>query len=170
MKMSCLTIVVLLLTTASMPSADNDASAQGAIRVDDFTVGAGLDVPLQYVQKLRVDLLRELLRAKIQTTAGDGSSKPTGGLRLTGEITEFHKGSRAMRYMVPGIGKTKIMAVYRLADEGTGNVVLDGKADGTVVMGGLLKGASDGATSGLAKEIAKKIKKHKASITHTKTR
>jgi hypothetical protein len=151
-------VFALLLTAASMSSADSNAPAQGAIRVSDFTIGAGLDVPAGYVQKLTADLLRELQRAKIPTITG-GDEKPAGALRLTGEITEFHKGNRAMRYMVPGIGKTKIVALYHLADETGGGVVTEGRADGTVVMGGLLKGASDGATSGLAKEIVKKIKK-----------
>src|SRR5262249_22747873 len=74
---------------------------------------------------------------------------------LDGIVTEFHPGSRMLRYMVgPVVGKTKIVAHIRLSDPVSEETFLEKYVDGKVI-GGFIGGESIGATRGLAKEVAK---------------
>jgi hypothetical protein len=85
------------------------------------------------------------------------------GLRLTGTVVEFKKGSRATRYLLgpaslAGPGKSVVKAHVKLFDNATGRILHEQDVDGRVWMG-LFGGSSDGAKQGLAKEVAKIVSK-----------
>lgn len=128
-----------------------------------FEVPATVGLPSDYSDGLVADLIAELGRSKAFEHVGraDGQScvAESGTLRLTGRITEFRRGNRAVRYMVGfGAGKTVLKAEVEFTDAETGRVVLRRSVDGKVIMG-LLGGESMGATRGLAKEVAKVARK-----------
>lgn len=84
----------------------------------------------------------------------------TGKLKISGEITKYVKGSRAMRYMVGlGTGATKIIANVKFVNAETGETVLEQTVDGDVTWG-LFGGSSDDAKSGVADEIMRTLKKN----------
>ena len=134
-----------------------------SIEVTRFEVAPGVEFPESYLVTMTGELAAQLTEKKKfrhvlrqGETAGDGSSGPT--LRVTGTVTEFQKGNRAVRYVVGfGAGKTKLKAHVKFIDAATGDVVWEKDVDGKVIIG-LFGGESVGATRGLAKEVAKVTK------------
>jgi hypothetical protein len=93
-----------MLVAGAVPCGADGPVARNVIQVAEFTVAAGLDVPREYLDKLYEDLIRELRRSELfEEVAANPDNRPTAAarLRLTGEITEYKKGNRMMRYMVP---------------------------------------------------------------------
>ena len=108
------------------------------------------------------DLVRQLENSKRFTQVlrpGEvAADQDIPTLRLTGIITEYKAGSRAKRYLIGfGFGATKVVVQVQFLDRTMGNVLLDRKVDGKVVVG-VMGGESLGATNGLAKEVAKVAK------------
>jgi hypothetical protein len=132
------------------------------IEIARFTVKAGTEFPENYLTTLMGELAAQLQETKkFQQVFSEGDSQGAGeapALRLTGEIVEFQKGNRAVRYVIGfGAGKTKVKARIKLADRATGQTLYEGDVDGKVIIG-LFGGESVGATRGLAKEVAKVTK------------
>ncbi|MGI0085727.1 MAG: DUF4410 domain-containing protein [Nitrososphaerales archaeon] len=120
------------------------------------------DFPADFAEALRHNLLHQLQDTKRfeDVTFLDKGQKPPADadLVLTGKIEKFNKGSRMARYMVPGVGMTKIKASVSFTDPAGNQVVLQKEVSGKVVMG-VFGGDSKGATNGLAKDVAKAAKK-----------
>jgi hypothetical protein len=159
--MICLVLAGVL---GSQAWAASDRSVKGryhTIEVERFSTVAGVDLPTNYEIELAGDLARQLEKIGFQQVlkAGDELAESTTALRLTGTVTEFQKGSRALRYFSAFAGKTKIVAHIKVEDRESGEVLYETDADGKVVIG-VFGGDSMGATNGLAKEIAKKVRKY----------
>ena len=157
----CLVLAGVLAHTAW---AAGDRSVKGkyqVIEVERFTAAAGVDLPMNYEIELAGDLARQLEKKAFQRVVqpGDEAAGAAPVLRLTGTVTEFKKGSRALRYLSGFAGKTKIVAHIQVVDRDSGQLLFETHADGKVVIG-VFGGDSMGATNGLAKEIAKKIRKY----------
>jgi len=90
----------------------------------------------------------------------DGAAPESGGssLKLTATVTGFQGGSRALRYVVPGVGKTQVRAHIQVSDRDTGRVLYESDVDGKVLLGPF-GGDSMGAANGLANEVVKKLQK-----------
>jgi hypothetical protein len=157
-----------LTTPSSSPVAAERQDAKASknkyqqIEVARFTVKAGTEFPDNYLTTLMGELAAQLQETKkFQRVFSEGESQGAGeapALRLTGEITEFQKGNRAVRYVIGfGAGKTKVKAHIKLSDRATGQTLYEGDVDGKVIIG-FFGGESVGATRGLAKEVAKVTK------------
>lgn len=155
---------VLAALVASHAWAAGDRPVKGkyyAIEVERFDAVSGVSLPTNYEIELAGDLAQQLEKKGFQrilrAEENPGESSPS--LRLTGTVTKFQKGSRALRYLSGFAGKTKIVAHIKVEDRQSGEVLYETDADGKVVIG-LFGGDSMGATNGLAKEIAKKVRKY----------
>ena len=135
----------------------------GTLEVEQFELPSDVRLPDDFRVALAQNLISRLRESGKfgEVIDGDGRSGPAGtpGVRLTGSITKFNKGSRAERYLLgPGFGKTILKAHVQFLDVATGRVMLEKDVDGKVIIG-LFGGDSKGATNGLAKEVAKIAKK-----------
>lgn len=132
------------------------------IQIGNFDVRDGVIIPDSYLDLLSTALVRQLTGtkkfSKVVGPKADAASDSDGPIaNLTGVITEFQNGNRAVRYLVGfGAGKTKIVARVKLVDGATGALLLEDDVDGKVIMGPA-GGESDGAATGLAKEVAKVV-------------
>jgi hypothetical protein len=130
------------------------------LMVNLFTVQNGVDFPLDYLATMQEELMVQVKKKNpIFTEVLRPGEKPTDPdakiVYLDGIVTEFHPGSRTLRYVIgPGVGKTKIVAHVRLYDPSADKTFLEKFVDGKVIMG-FIGGESIGATRGLAKEVAK---------------
>ncbi len=134
------------------------------IEIGAFEIEKGVEFPENYLTTLMGELaaqLQETRKFKQVSREGEGEAKSEApAIRLTGKITEFKPGNRALRYIVgPGVGKTKIKATVKFSDRATGETLYEGTVDGKVIIG-FFGGDSIGATRGLAKEVAKVTRKN----------
>jgi Domain of unknown function (DUF4410) len=152
--------VVALL--AAVPAAAGAGKTYSHLVVQDFQVPADADFPPDFRNALRRNIVRHLQetgRFLNVTLLEPGQAAPTDAdIALTGKIVRFKKGSRAERYMVPGMGQTSIRAWVEFTNPATGDSLLKKEVGGKVVIG-VLGGDSKGATNGLAKGLAKSVKK-----------
>jgi hypothetical protein len=154
------------------PEATPPASTQGTerarrsniIQVMYFDQKPGAKMPEDTLKSLMGSIMSELTSTgRFDRVVGDADKLQDGqaGLRLTGTVVEFKKGSRATRYMLgpaslAGPGKTVVKANVQLIDVPSGRVLHQQNVDGRVWIG-LFGGSSDGAKQGIAKEIAKVV-------------
>jgi hypothetical protein len=132
------------------------------IEVQRFAISPGLDFPQDYLVALMEDVVEQLGKSKrFQQVLRQGETPAQANapaLKLTGTITKFKKGNRALRYAVGfGAGKTSVKANVQFIDQATGEVLFQKDVDGKVWIG-FMGGESSGATRGLAKEVAKVAK------------
>jgi hypothetical protein len=129
------------------------------IEITKFEVKEGVEFPPDYLADLTNELaaqLRETEKFRQVSREGEAPAEANApALKLSGTVTEFKAGNRAVRYMVGfGAGRTKVKAHVKFTDRATGEVLYEGDVDGKVIMG-VFGGDSRGATRGLAKEVAK---------------
>jgi hypothetical protein len=155
-----------------------------SIEVERFDVKEGIDFPASSVDVIMTEIVDELTKlkkfrqvrattvlaspakpaAETGTTTSAPETDPTpekanAGLLLTGTITKYKPGNRAMRYFVGfGAGTTRIVASIKLVEKATGKVILEQDVDGKVIIG-LFGGDSSGAARGLASGVARVTKK-----------
>jgi len=139
------------------------AGSYTAIELTRFEVARNVRFPEDYQVSLMDDLADQLENTdRFEEVLRPGeqplhSGAPT--LKLSGTVTRFTAGSQALRYLVSfGAGTTRIVARVRIADRATGQVLLERKMDGKVIVGAM-GGESMEATQGLAKEVAKVVKR-----------
>jgi hypothetical protein len=154
----------LLLVLAGLNSAPTAAQAKKTYQhlvVQAFDTPGG-DFPADFADALRRDVvhqLEETKRFQRVTFLEKGKAVPADAdLVLTGNITDFNAGSRAARYMVPGLGATKIKATITFIDPATSKVLLEAEVHGSVHFG-VFGGSSMGAVNQIAKQLAKDAKK-----------
>jgi hypothetical protein len=156
-------LAILLLVQPVLEAAATSHLGENeyhVLMVDLFTVQNGVDFPLDYLATMQEELMVQVKKKNPGFTEilrpGEKPSDPKAKMvYLDGIVTEFHPGSRMMRYMIgPGFGKTKIVAHVKLYDPSTDKTFLEKYVDGKVIMG-FIGGESIGATRGLAKEVAK---------------
>lgn len=156
-------VLVLAACLLGIPLSARDH--YGAVEVTRFNVQPGLTIPEKFKLYLQSDLQDQLKNAgfheivrESQTAAGSRRA-----LRVVGVFAAFQRGNRLLRYGaaplgVAGVGRTRLVARFKVLDRATGELLLEGRADGKVLIGPF-GGDTMGATNGLAKEIAKKIAK-----------
>ncbi|MGC4052798.1 MAG: hypothetical protein QM757_26000 [Paludibaculum sp.] len=132
--------------------------------VQPFEFEAGQDLPAQFVRQLRKDPVASLGktgRFHDVTALELGEARPASAeVELSGKITRFQKGNLALRYWtVPGVGATKIKAMFEFCDLATGRTFYSTEVDVKVAFG-VFGGNSLGATNGLAKDVSEVVKKH----------
>jgi hypothetical protein len=148
---------------ALMPP-DYKATSTQTIEVTDFVGADGMDFGADFQAALSDELVRRLVRLKrfAQVTqagyAGPGAKAPD--FRVTGMVTEFNEGSRALRVFVGlGAGRAYIRAHVKFIEVATGKVKLEQDVEGNMLGGGGFSGGEPiYAISPLAKEIAKVAK------------
>lgn len=163
--LSC--VIILLIAAAGAGMKAQQPPPKGhykSIGVSQFTAEQGAKIPPDFLVAIANELTEQLRKTKkfelVFLEASNPARVPEPALVLTGIVSEYRAGSRAMRYLVGfGAGKTKVVADVKLTDRKTGQVVLEDKVDGKVVIG-VLGGDSMGAAKGLAKEVAKVAKKN----------
>ena len=156
---------VLGLALALLAAGDSRAAGGrlGTLEVAAFEVVSTVQLPADFQASLSLNLISRLQESGkfeevVQAGSGSSAAAPPA-VRLTGEVTEFKRGSQAKRYLLgPGFGKTIVKAHIRFTEIGSGKVLLERDVDGKVIIG-VLGGDSKGATNGLAKEVAKVAKK-----------
>lgn len=158
---SLMVAAALLLAPASASTARSHKYE--AVQVMRFTVEPGSDLPQDYFATMMEELITQLNkthRFHQVLREGETPAEPAQTLQLTGTVTRFNKGNRAVRYIVGfGAGKTKIVAHVKFVDSATGAVQLEKNVDGKVWIG-FMGGESMGATKGLAKDVAKVARKN----------
>lgn len=154
-----LTMVVGLVVT---PASGASRRTYKHLAVKQFDVPDGTDFPPDFAEGLRHNIVEQLGGSKRfdkLTILSTGQQVPDDSdLILSGKITKFSAGSRMARYMVPGMGQTKIRATVTFTDPTANKVILEQEVHGTVAFG-VFGGSSMGATKGLAKGLAKAAKK-----------
>ncbi len=161
--------LVAALALATPGAAGNQDTKQykkkyQTIEVLRFDIQPGVDFPADYLITMTEELVTHLQKTqKFKQVLREGETPAdveAPGMRLTGTVTKYKKGSRAKRYLIGfGAGKTKVAAHVQWLDRETGEVLFEADVDGKVLLGGLIKSESVGATRGLAKEVAKVTKK-----------
>jgi hypothetical protein len=155
---NCAMLIALVLPTASA----RDGKTYKHLVVESLEVPAGTDFPPEFEESLRHNLVRHLQasgRFDVVSSLGPGEAIPDDAdIVMTGKILRFNKGSRAERYMVPGLGTTSLRAQIEFIDPSSKKSLFQKEVSGHVVMG-LFGGDSKGATNGLAKGVVKVVKK-----------
>jgi Domain of unknown function (DUF4410) len=155
----CLGILSLI---AAFPAWAQGKRTYKQLFVQPFVVPDGADFPSNFAVGLRHNIVRKLVgtkRFENVTLLDRGQPVPANAdLVLSGKITKFNAGSRMARYMVPGLGQTKIRAEITFSDPTTQKTILEQEVHGTVAFG-VFGGDSMGATNGVAKGLAKAVKK-----------
>jgi hypothetical protein len=148
----------ILLKSAS---AESKKTYQNLV-VQAFDTSDSGDLPVDFADSLRRDIIKHLdqtKRFRKITFLEKGQPVPADAdIILTGKIEKFDAGSRVARYMVPGLGATKIKAAITFTDPATNKSLLDQEVHGSVYFG-ILGGNSQGAVNGLAKGLAGDVKK-----------
>jgi hypothetical protein len=156
--------LVVLAGLNSAPAAAQARKTYQHLVVQAFDTPGG-DFPADFADALRRDVVRQLEGTKRFTRVTfleKGEELPSDAdLVLTGTITNFSAGSRAARYMVPGVGATKIRATITFTDPGINKVLLEAQVHGSVHFG-VFGGSSMGAVKQIAKQLAKDVKKQLA--------
>jgi|ERR1700678_1226589 hypothetical protein len=158
----CIGVLSLLAALAASPSSAQEKRMYRHLVVQPFEVPKDTEFPANFADGLRRNVVRHLEQTKRfeqLSVLGAGQQMPADAdLVLSGEITHFNAGSRVARYMVPGIGQTKIRAKIKFTDPATNKSILEQEVHGTVAFG-VFGGDSMGATNGVAKGLAKAVKK-----------
>jgi hypothetical protein len=156
--------LVVLAGLSPAPAAAQARKTYQHLVVQAFDTPGG-DFPADFADALRRDIVRQLEQTKRfekVTFLEKGQAFPADAdLVLTGNITNFDKGSRAARYMVPGLGATKIKAAITFTDPATNKVLLEAQVHGSVHFG-VFGGSSMGAVKQIAKQLAKDVRKQLA--------
>jgi len=155
-------VLSLIAAFVAFPSSAQGKRTYKHLAVEQFEVPDGTDFPPNFAEGLRHNIVRQLegtKRFEKVTILDAGQPVPADAdLVLSGRITKFNAGSRMARYMVPGMGQTKIRAKITFTDPAANKAILDQDVHGTVAFG-LFGGDSMGATNGVAKGLAKAVKK-----------
>src|SRR3954471_7609810 len=131
-------VVVAMMVPVVQAVAANAPRAKTryhVIVVNLFTVQDGVSFPLDYLATMQEELMSQVKKKNPVFTEvlrpGEKPSDPNAKVvHLDGMVTEFHPGSRMLRYMVgPGVGKTKIVAHIRLTDPTTDETFLEKYVD-----------------------------------------
>jgi hypothetical protein len=148
----------ILVRTAS---AENKKTYQNLV-VQAFDTSSSGDLPADFADSLRRDIIKHLEQTKRFrkiTFLEKGQQAPADAdIILTGKIENFKEGSRAARYLVPGVGATKIKAAITFTDPASNKSLLDAEVHGSVYFG-VFGGSSMGAVNGLSKGLAGDVKK-----------
>lgn len=152
----------LFVTTFSL-RAEGEPGVYKHLVIRNFEAGSAKEIPPDFLQQLRRNVSNQMVktnRFQEVTILKESEQLPANAdIELSGRITDFKKGNRALRYWtVPGVGATKIKAAVQFKNLSSGKVIFEGDVDGKVIMGAG-GGDSLGATMGLAKEIAKVVQK-----------
>ena len=149
-----------------MLAAADTAVPYTALEISPLEVPSGIDLPGDFQAALTQSLVEQMETthkfAQVFVRGRKPDGAPEAPLRLTGSITDYKKGSRAVRYLagpaaLAGPGKTSLKAHVQFIDTASGAVKFETDVDGKVAMG-LMGGDSKGAARGLAKEVAKNAK------------
>jgi hypothetical protein len=164
----CLLLVGLLFhmlggssaRAASQEPTGSKPPSYQSVEVSRFGSTDGLEVPAKFLITLTNDVMAGLKKLGGAQVLSDGAPSASNGssLKLTATVTGFQRGSRALRYMVPGVGKTQVKAHIRVSDRNTGQILYESDVDGKVLLGPF-GGDSMGAANGLANEVVKKVQK-----------
>lgn len=157
--------ILFTCTVLGQKTAANGKIFQN-VEVEKFTVKEGVEFPAEKLDPLTQSIVKTLQKSNRFTQVSmSGENSPEqipseSRLKISGEITKYVKGSRAMRYMVGlGTGATKIIANVKFVNAETGETILEQTVDGDVTWG-LFGGSSDDAKSGVADEIMRALKKN----------
>jgi hypothetical protein len=153
--------LAVLTIFSAVASAAKGGLVYSHLVIQSFDTSAAADFPKDFANSLRQNIVKHLQdtgRFRSVSLIEEGEAVPADAdLILTGKVVRFKKGSRAERYMVPGMGATSIRAWIEFTDL-AGKSLLKREVSGKVVIG-VFGGNSKGATNGLAKDLAKSVKK-----------
>lgn len=158
--------VCLFFTCAAFGQQATTSKNFQIVEIEKFAVRDGVEFPAEKVDPLMRSILKTLQKSNRfeQVFLADDSSAEQAPMesriKISGEITKYVKGNRAVRYMVGlGAGATKIIADIKFINAETGETILTQTVDGDVTWG-LFGGDSDDAKSGVADEIIRVMKKN----------
>jgi Domain of unknown function (DUF4410) len=162
MKTKMLFVLLALFCAAMIASAESAAKKYQAIEIQQFDVKEGIQFPDDYLTSLNNDLhdqLQKLNTFNVRMMESSEVASDQNMMRITGQITEYHPGSKTARALFGMMaGTTKVKAHIQVLDATDGSVLFEDDVDGKVTYWSPNQD-SKGATEGLAKEVAKKIKK-----------
>jgi hypothetical protein len=151
-------ILAALTVAAAMPLHAQESNVYAWVHIAPDPMDPGLVLPRQYQTAVHRQLQEHLSRrlSPMTVVAADAQPPETGrGVVLTWTVLKFTAGDPDVRQQIGlGFGTTRLEVTYRFLDARTGQVVLDGWADGKVIGGWGNGGDSLGAAEGLAKEVA----------------
>ncbi len=154
-------LLATVVGCSALPASAQAKKTYQHLVVEEFQTPVG-DFPADFADALRRDVVHQLegtKRFEKVTFLEKGQTVPSDAdLVLTGNITNFDKGSRAARYMVPGLGATKIKATITFTDPAINKAVLEAEVHGSVHFG-VFGGSSMGAVKQISKQLAKDVKK-----------
>jgi hypothetical protein len=154
--------MIIVFGTLIGAASTNAKKTYQDLVVQAFDAPDNGDIPQDFADALRRNIIKHLEETKRfskVTFLEKGQPVPADAdLILTGKIVKFDPGSRGARYMMPGLGATKIKATITLTDPIANKTVLEQEVHGSVYIG-VFGGDSKGATNGLAKDLASAVKK-----------
>ena len=162
MKTRILFVLFALFCAGLIASAENNRKQYQAIEIQQFNVKDGIKFPDDYLTSLNNDLqdqLQKLNTFNVRMMESSEGASNQNTMRITGQITEYHPGSKTARALFGMMaGTTKVKAHIQVFDATDGSLLFEDDVDGKVTYWSPNQD-SKGATEGLAKEVAKKIKK-----------
>lgn len=132
------------------------------IEVDLFENQKDSQFPGDYLAPLQKEIVKQLVNAKAfreVVMAGQAPTRPNARvLRLTGLITNYKPGSRAVRYIgLGGAGAAEIDSKVSFVDSSTGQALMSQDLR-ALLTSGLLGGKSEDAVKGYARQIVIKVR------------
>lgn len=165
----------LLMLGVAVPAfaSNTNKDAKEEIRVQQFEVGSGVQVPDEYRSALQQHLLETLKEDKnfssVVTDAPSASTASEHAMRLSGTITEFEARSKKKRILTGGFGRmagagaTRLKSHVKLVDASSGSVIWEGDVAAAEKGSSMWNPASPYTSSSLnvtrteAKDIAKEL-------------
>jgi len=148
--------------TPSQKTARTVKDSFDTIEVDLFENQKESQFPGEYLVPLQKEIAKQLVKAKAfreVVMAGQAPAIPNVRvLRLTGLITNYKPGSRAVRYMgLGGVGAAEIDSKVSFVDSSTGEALMSQDLR-ALLTGGAFGGKSEDALKDYARQIVIKVK------------
>ena len=161
-KLHTIITLVVGIGVLCAPVHAKDGKTYKHLAIREFEAASDLGLPADFKAALDRHLVEQLLKTRRFTNVTlveTGAEPPADAdIVLTGKIEKFKKGSRAARYMIPGLGATSIKAHIEFLDPAAKTSLCQNDVHGKVVIGAF-GGDSKGATNGMAKGVAKTARK-----------
>lgn len=119
------------------------------------------EIPEEMLNSIQTFVLTEINVTDngLKANKPDQCENPEKTLVLSGKITDYKKGNRAVRYIVGfGAGKQKIQIQAKLMNKGTGQVLAEDKIVDRKI-GGLVGGSANKGQRDFAEKVDKFIRK-----------
>lgn len=149
-------------TKATSNPAQTVRDAYSVAQIDQFEVRPGVGFPVERLDALQKEVVKQLIDAKLFAEVLSAGQKPANPdsrvLHVAGLITFYKPGNRAARYFAGfGAGAAEIDSKLSFSDAATEQPILSEELRAMLV-GGFFGGSSEGALKDYARQVVNKTK------------